>query len=273
MPCHNWVPYELIQRISRAIERKIKFHVYVVIPLFPEGAPGSASVQQILHWQYQTIRFMYKKIGLKIKECGFDLQPTDFLQFFFLGKREPHAIVFTPTSASTDVYNAVRHRRHPIYVHSKMMIIDDDYIVIGSANINERSMGGSRDTEIAMGSCQPHFRAITDPNGNIRLPHGTVSAFRKDLWAEHLGEKSPLFDDPGSTECVKLVNARANANILAYLSPDPKSKLPYGNICPLPINITDEGNVTSKADEPTIPGWSVAMIGVRSALLPSTMTT
>ena len=28
--------------------------------------------------------------------------------------------------------------RHPIYVHCKMMIIDDDYIIVGSANINQR---------------------------------------------------------------------------------------------------------------------------------------
>ena len=34
--------------------------------------------------------------------------------------------------------------RHPIYVHSKLMIVDDDYIILGSANINQRSMSGSR---------------------------------------------------------------------------------------------------------------------------------
>lgn len=27
--------------------------------------------------------------------------------------------------------------RHPIYVHSKMMIVDDDYVLVGSANINQ----------------------------------------------------------------------------------------------------------------------------------------
>ena len=33
--------------------------------------------------------------------------------------------------------------RFPIYVHSKMMIVDDVYIIVGSANINQRSMGGN----------------------------------------------------------------------------------------------------------------------------------
>ena len=45
--------------------------------------------------------------------------------------------------------------RHPVYVHSKMMIVDDEYIILGSANINQRSMAGARDTEIAFGGFQP----------------------------------------------------------------------------------------------------------------------
>lgn len=37
-----------------------------------------------------------------------------------------------------------------IYVHSKLMIIDDSKVIIGSANINDRSLLGSRDSEIAI---------------------------------------------------------------------------------------------------------------------------
>lgn len=43
-----------------------------------------------------------------------------------------------------------------IYVHAKGMIIDDEYVMVGSANINQRSMAGTKDTEIAMGAYQPH---------------------------------------------------------------------------------------------------------------------
>ena len=42
-----------------------------------------------------------------------------------------------------------------IYHFSKMMIVDDAYIIVGSANINERSMSGTRDTEMAVG-CRSH---------------------------------------------------------------------------------------------------------------------
>jgi phospholipase D1/2 len=37
-----------------------------------------------------------------------------------------------------------------IYIHSKLMIVDDDIALIGSANINDRSMLGSRDSEMAI---------------------------------------------------------------------------------------------------------------------------
>lgn len=37
-----------------------------------------------------------------------------------------------------------------VYVHSKVMIVDDRSCIIGSININERSMHGDRDSEIAV---------------------------------------------------------------------------------------------------------------------------
>ena len=47
------------------------------------------------------------------------------------------------------------------------------YIIIGSANINQRSMDGSRDTEIAMGAFQPKH-CVGNTKGNY--PKGQVSA-------------------------------------------------------------------------------------------------
>ena len=37
-----------------------------------------------------------------------------------------------------------------VYVHSKLLIIDDLRVLMGSANINDRSLIGDRDSEIAM---------------------------------------------------------------------------------------------------------------------------
>lgn len=58
-----------------------------------------------------------------------------------------------------------------IYVHSKGMIVDDEFVILGSANINQRSMEGTRDTEIAVGAYQPNHTWARKSSG----PHGQVT--------------------------------------------------------------------------------------------------
>ena len=66
-----------------------------------------------------------------------------------------------------------------LQVHSKMMIVDDEYIIIGSANINQRSQDGTRDTEIAVGASQHqyHNQGSVMPRGQA----GTVSSSNYQL--------------------------------------------------------------------------------------------
>lgn len=65
-----------------------------------------------------------------------------------------------------------KNRRFMIYVHSKGMIVDDENVIIGSANINQRSLEGTRDTEIAMGAYQPNYtwaRKRSNPEGQVYI--------------------------------------------------------------------------------------------------------
>lgn len=65
-----------------------------------------------------------------------------------------------------------KFQRFMIYIHAKGMIIDDEYIILGSANINQRSMAGTKDTEIAMGAYQPHYtwtRRKKHPYGQVHI--------------------------------------------------------------------------------------------------------
>lgn len=76
------------------------------------------------------------------------------------------------TEPNTSEYQAQcrRSRRFMIYVHSKGMIVDDEYVILGSANINQRSMEGTRDTEIAMGAYQPQHtwaQKSRNPRGQV----------------------------------------------------------------------------------------------------------
>ncbi len=51
-----------------------------------------------------------------------------------------------------------------IYIHSKAFIVDDRYFVIGSANINDRSMLGSRDHEIGIVYCMDKQKNRANPD-------------------------------------------------------------------------------------------------------------
>jgi phosphatidylserine/phosphatidylglycerophosphate/cardiolipin synthase-like enzyme/subtilisin family serine protease len=75
----------------------------------------------------------------------------------------------------------------PIYVHSKVMIIDDIYAVIGSTNFNRRSM--THDTEIAVAVID-----ATIEDGVCRFARD----LRRNLWGEHLNiaESDPRLADP-----------------------------------------------------------------------------
>ena len=106
---------------------------------------------------------MYTMIGSALDDNNLtEAHPTDYLMFFCLGKREAEADIpecLEAPEPGTPAASCLEHMRHPVYVHSKMMIVDDEYIIIGSANINQRSMAGARDTEIAFGGFQPEFMA------------------------------------------------------------------------------------------------------------------
>lgn len=83
---------------------------------------------------------MYLKIGKALQENGDPTHPTDWLIFLCPGKREAageHLDRLAPPSENfAQIFR--ESLRSPIYVHSKMMIVDDAYIIIGSANINQR---------------------------------------------------------------------------------------------------------------------------------------
>ncbi len=66
---------------------------------------------------------------------------NDDLNVFPLGKRElPGEHLDRLEPATEPMAKTFRESlRFPIYVHSKMMIVDDVYIIVGSANINQVS--------------------------------------------------------------------------------------------------------------------------------------
>jgi phosphatidylserine/phosphatidylglycerophosphate/cardiolipin synthase-like enzyme len=70
----------------------------------------------------------------------------------------------------------------PLYVHAKIGIVDDEWLAIGSANLNEHSL--FNDTEVDVVTCDPALARAT----------------RLSLWSEHLeqdaaGDPTTVIDD------------------------------------------------------------------------------
>jgi len=73
-----------------------------------------------------------------------------------------------------------------IYVHSKLLIADDKIVICGSANINDRSLIGKRDSEIAVIITDEEF--IDGKMNGAIYPCGLFAGkLRKFLFKEHLG--------------------------------------------------------------------------------------
>ena len=258
---HNLIPVEISNKILEKIKQGKMFTAYIVISMFPEGDPTTAPLQEILFWQYRTIQSMYRSVAEALKETNFGARPEDFLKFFCLGKRESKEEV-PDLQAPDEGSLPARIRetlRQPVYVHSKMTIIDDQYILIGSANINERSLSGERDTEIAMGGFQNKHTVALEGN-----PRGDVHTYRMALWASHFGGHQDAFDNPNTAECRGKVTQISEQFWQDYISDDPQHcdvhMLPY------PIDVDpDSGNVTS-LDAPwdCFPDTNAKVLGQKS---------
>ena len=249
--------------------------------MFPEGDPSSLSVQEILYWQYRTIESMYRRIAQAIKtfapsseELG--VHPTDYLNFFCLGKQESRhecpVNELDEPKRGTAAETVRSSLRHPIYVHSKMSIFDDEYVLVGSANINQRSLDGSRDSEIAVGGYQPD---ISETIRNVRVNRakkGGAQTYRMALWANHFGKIFDEFLEPSTRHCLERVRDLTSSSWARYTAQHPS----HGDIhiLPYPIHVDHLGNVSSLA-EPwnCFPDTNASVLGHKSGLLPGKLTT
>ncbi len=98
------------------------------------------------------------------------------------------------------IYHPVNDAGEPIYVHAKVLIVDDRLVRIGSSNVNNRSLGF--DTE-----CDVAFETADAPQRAFAL------GLRHSLLAEHLGCEPVAIADAATTggliRAVEAMNGRA----------------------------------------------------------------
>eukprot|EP00835_Amoeboradix_gromovi_P001597 NODE_76_length_23341_cov_0.477498.p4 type:complete len:861 gc:universal NODE_76_length_23341_cov_0.477498:16030-13448(-) len=196
----NTVAKELVDRIIRAYKEGTQFRVFLLIPLVP-GFTGELSGDQgntskfILQFQYSTISKGDASIYSLLQKEGIDSN----VYFRVFGLRN-----------YAKKNNIAANEQ--IYIHSKLLIVDDRRCLLGSANINDRSLLGNRDSEIAVLS----EYTSSDYLESVLHISNPIKQLRMDLWKEHLGEIDPGIVDPASEEAWGLWAIRANSNSNIY---------------------------------------------------------
>jgi phospholipase D1/2 len=132
-----------------------------------------------------------------------------------------------------------------IYVHSKLMIVDDKYVICGSANINDRSLLGKRDSEVAAVITDEEF-VQSKMNGSKFQAGKYALSLRQKIFKLHLGI---YYSNPESidvTDCVSdefydLWLSVSNNNTIVY---DEVFKcLPSNNV----LTFDDLGNYINRS--------------------------
>ncbi|XP_021558338.2 phospholipase D1 isoform X3 [Neomonachus schauinslandi] len=205
----NKIGDAIAQRILKAHRESRRYRVYVVVPLLPgfEGdisTGGGNALQAIMHFNYRTMCRGENSILGQLKAK--------------LGNQWINYISFCGLRTHAELEgNLVTEL---IYVHSKLLIADDNTVIIGSANINDRSMLGKRDSEVAVivqdtetvpsvmdgeeyqagrfaqGLRLQCFRVVlgylSDPSENIQDP--VSDKFFKEVWVATAARNATIYD-------------------------------------------------------------------------------
>ena len=172
----NHIGDALVERIIRASQQDEAWRAVILIPLIPGfqntvDQQDGTSIRLIMQCQFRSICRGESSIFGRLRAEG--IEPEDYIQFYSLrswGKIGPNKQIVT----------------EQLYIHAKCMVVDDRIAIIGSANINERSMLGPRDSECAAVVRDTDMIWSTmsgEPYQVGRFTH----ALRMRLMREHLG--------------------------------------------------------------------------------------
>ncbi|TFK52257.1 phospholipase D [Heliocybe sulcata] len=134
----NKIGDALVHRIIRAHREGTPWRACIMVPLlpgfsFPVDHSDASAVRIILECQNRTMFRGPDSIYARLRKE--DINPDDYISFFSLRNW---------AKLRGDVLTT-----ELVYIHGKVCIVDDRLVIIGSANINERSQRGDRDSEIA----------------------------------------------------------------------------------------------------------------------------
>lgn len=237
----NQIAERIAARIEHAIRWDQPFHVYMVLPVHPEGSLADIAIVGQIHWTMQSLVFasdsLINRIRLAMATRKHCKQPRDQREWdaakramlevvepkerrgsvgpapryqFEVDKPRATRQYLTLLNLRTCEVLAGRARTEQIYVHSKLLIADDLVAIVGSANVNDRSLSGGRDSELAV--CVMDSAVTTAPiDGKHPIKvRRAAHDLRVALWKKHFGEQAKGGIVQPATELISLVTKPAD---------------------------------------------------------------
>uniref|UniRef100_UPI003D31B525 phospholipase D-like domain-containing protein n=1 Tax=Citrobacter freundii TaxID=546 RepID=UPI003D31B525 len=234
----GWLGDRIKHSIYACVEQP--FHVCIVLPVHPEGKLDNGAIVAQVHLTRQSLVFGTKSLLNRVRQALWVRQKLDGesranwadlipgLEKQCEAERQYETISFEACAKYITLLNLRAHDSlygmpvtEQVYVHSKLMVVDDRYVLVGSANINERSLLGDRDSELAV--------LIADTDGGYQDIDGSgvLSPYRKfardlrlNIWKKLLGDAAGELSDflqmPAKTEGWQKVRELAIKNTAIY---------------------------------------------------------
>lgn len=199
-PSSNRIIFELANAIGQAIYAEKPFHVYLVLPEHPEGKLEDEGTSSQAWWALQGLKrannSLVNRINATIlekhkKEWNITPNPTTNSDIEKIltshGMAEKWKDYLTVLNLRNYGHTSNAVLTEMIYVHAKLLIVDDAVAVIGSANINDRSLNGNGDTELAAVIADNTEAIMTDVGQGIKVvTRKFARELRMKLWKKHL---------------------------------------------------------------------------------------
>lgn len=202
----NCIAQEIVEKILDAHERKRPFKVIIMIPLMPAFEAFVYASSLIIQTTLKTIGKGHFSIYEVLKDRGIE-DPFQYISFVSL-------------RTHSDMNG--KYVTEQIYVHSKLIVVDDKMAIIGSANINDRSLLGNRDSELALYLEDTEVEIDYLPSGDTITYGKNLRKLRMQLFNEHFDANlndhhlQRLFKHPFSDEFMAYLNEVSVKNSQIY---------------------------------------------------------
>ena len=237
----NPISKALVNRIEAAINDGLPFHVYLVLPVHPEGTLNTLNIMTQVHLTMQSLVFgehslvngvrrailaqrLRKQRGLAAGAARREAYAVPVRDLEVQLRDEWKQYLTLLNLRNWDTLNG-KPVTEQIYVHSKLLIADDRVAILGSANINDRSQLGDRDSELAVIVTDDTPVTVKLDGVHPQKVAASVHKLRRSLWEKLFGLKSAnraapslaaVLDHPAAPQTWRAIQAVADDNAKSY---------------------------------------------------------